>query len=66
MANPKGQSGQKSSRATWQKEQENLVADLTALRAAIVGINAKLDADGGVSGTDFAATWNPAALKTTV
>ena len=33
-------------------------------RAAIVGITAKLDADGGVTDTDFAALWNPAALLT--
>jgi len=42
-----------------------LLVDVTALRAAIVGINAKLDADGGVTGTDFASLWNPAALTTT-
>ena len=36
--------------------------DLAALRTAIVGINAKLDADAGVTDTNFAALWNPAAL----
>jgi len=40
-------------------------ADLTAIRAAIVGITAKLDADGGVTGTDYASLWNPAALTIT-
>ena len=42
-----------------------LLVDVTALRAAIVGITAKLDADGGVTGTDFASLWNPAALTLT-
>ena len=50
-----------------------IVADLTALRASIVGITAKLDTAVGnlnaagtnlaaVAGTNFAALWNPAAL----
>ena len=39
-----------------------ILVDLAALRAAIVGITAKLDADAGVTGTDFASLWNPAAL----
>jgi hypothetical protein len=38
--------------------------DLAALRAAIVAITAKLDADGGVTDTNYAATTNPAALRT--
>lgn len=37
------------------------VADITALRAAVVAITAKLDADGGVTDTNYAATCNPAA-----
>jgi hypothetical protein len=37
------------------------VADITAMRAAIVGITAKLDLDAGVTDTDYAATWDPAA-----
>jgi len=37
------------------------VADVTALRTAIVGITAKLDADAGVTDTNYAATLNPAA-----
>lgn len=42
-----------------------VLADLTALRTAITGITAKLDADGGVTDTNYAATKNPAALTTT-
>lgn len=42
-----------------------IVDDLTALRSAITGITAKLDADAGVTDTDFASTQDPAALKTT-
>jgi hypothetical protein len=52
-----------------------IVTDLTALRAAILALNAKLDvlttklnADAGVTdvnyATNFAATLNPAALVT--
>jgi hypothetical protein len=37
-------------------------ADLAALRASILAITAKLDADGGVTDTNYAATTNPAAL----
>lgn len=40
-------------------------ADLAALRASIVAITAKLDADGGVTDTNYAATCNPAALNLT-
>jgi len=36
--------------------------DIAALRAAIVGITAKLDADAGVTDTTYASLWNPAAL----
>lgn len=39
--------------------------DLAALRAAIVGITAKLDADVGVTDTNYAATQNPVALTFT-
>ncbi len=42
-------------------EFNKLVADVAALRAAIVGITAQLDADGGVTDTDYAATNDPAA-----
>jgi hypothetical protein len=37
-------------------------ADLAALRTSIVAITAQLDADGGITGTDFAANNDPAAL----
>lgn len=42
-----------------------ILADLTALRAAVVAITAKLDADAGVTDTNYAATCNPAALTLT-
>jgi len=39
--------------------------DLAALRAAVVAVTAKLDADGAtVTDTNYAALRNPAALKT--
>lgn len=37
-------------------------ADMIAIRAAIVGITAKLDNDGGITDTNYAATWDPASL----
>lgn len=42
-----------------------VLVDLTAIKTAIAGLNAKLDADGGVTGTDYAALWNVPALTTT-
>jgi hypothetical protein len=39
--------------------------DLAALRAAIIGITAKLDADAGVTDTTYGSLWNPAALTFT-
>jgi hypothetical protein len=36
--------------------------DLAALRAAIIGVNAKLDADAGVTDVNYGSLWNPAAL----
>ena len=42
-----------------------VASDLAALRASVVAITAKLDTDAGVTAADFAATCNPAALKTT-
>jgi hypothetical protein len=39
-----------------------VLADLAALRASIVAITAKLDADAGVTDTNYAATTNPAAI----
>ena len=38
--------------------------DLAALRVAVVGITAKLDADATVTDTNYGALWNPAAQKT--
>jgi len=50
--------------------QDELVADhailvtlLTEIIAAVAGVNAKLDADAGVTDTDFAATWDIAAAN---
>lgn len=37
------------------------VADITALRTAIVGITAQLDADEGITDTDYASNNDPAA-----
>ena len=37
--------------------------DLAAIRASILLITAKLDADAGVTDTNYAATTNPAALN---
>lgn len=42
-------------------EFNKLVADVAALRAAVVGITAKLDADGGVTDTNYASLHDPAA-----
>ena len=44
---------------------DSLLADVTAIRTAVVGITAKLDADAGITDTDYAATRDPAALTTT-
>lgn len=42
-----------------------LLTDVTAIRTAVVGITAKLDADAGVTDTNYASTLDPAALTTT-
>lgn len=42
-----------------------IATDLAALRAAIVGITAKLDLDATVTDTDYASLHDPAALDTT-
>lgn len=42
-----------------------LLVDITAIKASIAGINAKLDADGGVTGTNYAALWDAPALTAT-
>lgn len=44
---------------------EGIVDDLTAIRNAVTGLTAKLDADTGIEDTDYASTLNPAALTTT-
>ena len=44
---------------------EASLADSAALRASIVAITAKLDADAGVTDANYAATTNPAALTLT-
>ena len=43
---------------------DDIQADLSALRAAIVGITAQLDADAGVSDTTYASGNDPVANKT--
>lgn len=47
-----------------QADHATLLADVTAIRASVVGITAQLDADGGVTDTDYAANNDPAALTT--
>lgn len=42
----------------------NVLADLTALRAAHLLLTAKLDLDGGVTDVNYASLTNPAALTT--
>lgn len=39
-----------------------VLADMTAIRGAVVALTAKLDADTGVTDANYASTWNPAAL----
>ena len=41
-------------------------ADLVALRAKIITATAKLDADAGVTDTNYTALWTPAALTSAV
>lgn len=68
MASIKQQIGtlsDKSDAKALRKLLEDLLADNTALRASIVAITAKLDADAGVTDTNYAATTNPAALTLT-
>ena len=40
-----------------------MATDIAALRTSILATNAKLDADGGVTGTDFGSLNNPPALN---
>ena len=42
-----------------------LLADVTEIRTKLVATHAKLDADGGVTDTNYAATNDPAALTAT-
>lgn len=42
-----------------------LIADNAALRASILALTAKLDADATVTDTDYAATINPPAATAT-
>lgn len=44
---------------------EAVLVDMTAIRTAVVGITAKLDADAGVTDTDYASSLDPAALTVT-
>jgi hypothetical protein len=39
-----------------------LIVDVTAIRTKLLATHAKLDADAGVTDTNYAATNNPAAL----
>ena len=55
----------KNDAAVLNRALEDIRLDLAALRTAITGITAKLDADAGVTDTNYAATQNPAALRTT-
>lgn len=43
---------------------DTLLADVTAIRTAVTGITAQLDADATVTDTDYAANNDPAALTT--
>lgn len=42
----------------------DIADDITALRAAHVGVVAKLDADAGVTDTNYTSLWTPATQKT--
>ena len=44
---------------------DTIVDDMTAIRTAITTLTAQLDADAGVTDTDYAANCDPAALTTT-
>jgi len=43
----------------------SVLTDLTAIRTAVTGITAKLDADTGITDTNYAALHNPAVLDLT-
>lgn len=64
-----GGQGQNSKESTASRPSLALVLrdiadDLTAIRAALVGVTAKLDLDATVTDTDYASLHDPAALKT--
>ena len=42
-----------------------LLADVTAIRSALVATHAKMDSDSGINDTNYAATNDPAALTAT-
>lgn len=44
---------------------QSVVTDLTAVKASIAGITAKLDADAGVTDTNYAALWNTTLVLNT-
>ncbi len=44
---------------------QSLLVDVTALRASILLITAKLDLDAGVTDANYASLTNPSALNTT-
>jgi hypothetical protein len=48
--------------AALRQQLENAQRDLANLRAAFVALTAKLDADAGVTDTNYGATTNPPAL----
>lgn len=54
-----------SEQQTIENQLNALLVDITAIKASVAGINAKLDADGGVTGTNFAALWDVPALTAT-
>lgn len=41
----------------------DMATDIAAIRTALVAVLAKLDADAGVTDTNYAATLTPAALN---
>lgn len=43
---------------------DELVADVETLRAKLLGALTKLDADAGITDTDYLATWTPGATVT--
>jgi len=44
---------------------EAILVDLTAIRTSVTTLTAKLDADAGVTDTNYATLCNPASLTTT-